>query len=189
MATIVYLHGFLSAGTSKKSNDLRKALPEHTVISPDLPLDPLGVISLVKDIMQSVDSYPVVFVGTSLGGFYANYFGQKYDCNTVLVNPATSPSTVLIPAIGEVTNYKTGVTEEFTFNYVNRLYLMEQDIAEIYNGILTNLFVALDDDVISADATLDHFKFTNDTKIYKDGGHRFTMHWDDVIKCTQELVT
>ena len=54
MATIVYLHGFLSAGTSEKSNALREALPGHTVISPDLPLDPNKVIAVVRDIMKNI---------------------------------------------------------------------------------------------------------------------------------------
>lgn len=38
---ILYIHGYCSAGQDGTSGVLRKLLPKHEIISPDVPVDPL----------------------------------------------------------------------------------------------------------------------------------------------------
>lgn len=37
----------------------------------------------------------IVLTGTSLGGFFANYFARKHDLPAILINPALVPSQAL----------------------------------------------------------------------------------------------
>ena len=74
---IVYLHGFASSGVSDKVTALKERFGDDKVIAPDLPFDPDEVVSLVYDVVRNFmknrkPDEKLVFVGTSLGAFYAN---------------------------------------------------------------------------------------------------------------------
>jgi len=190
---IVYLHGFASSGTSSKVDALRERFGEQNVQAPDLPFDPLEVQSLVHGIVSEFvanrkPDEKLVFVGTSLGAFYANYFGHVYDCPIVLVNPSGNPSETLKERLGPNVNYRTG--EEFLVSvaHLDKLATMRKYVADNYSGSLVSLFVARDDEVIPADSMLEHFPFTSKTVVMEDGGHRFSKHWDLVVDRVAELV-
>lgn len=180
--TLIYLHGFNSTGESDKASAMKAEFGDVNVISPTLPVDPTEVVALIGTIVRSVKSYPIIFVGTSLGGFYANYFAQKYDCPGVLVNPATNPSRLLYTAIGPNKNYKSGETYDWKQEYVEKLGEMEKEVSMIHSGGLVNLFVARDDKVIDADETLRNYPHTAHTSITDTGGHRYSDKFGDVIE-------
>ena len=181
---IIYLHGFASIGNSDKSAALRAKFGAENVAAPDLPVDPDEVESIVNQIISQNTSYPVIFVGTSLGGFWAHYFSQKWDAPCVIVNPATNPSVLLrkyidAPAHNYYKNTPVPVTEKMLEGYAAREAWLQQEGNT--NGSLINMFVATDD------AVIDH-KFTRaalpHTKLYAvmpNGGHRFMAHWDKVV--------
>lgn len=82
--TLLYLHGFASAGNNGTSVHLRNSLYEHgiQVISPDLPVMPLEAMEFLKNLIDELK--PELIVGTSMGAFYAEQFrGYK----RILVNP------------------------------------------------------------------------------------------------------
>jgi predicted esterase YcpF (UPF0227 family) len=177
---IIYLHGFGSAGDSPKSQALRAAYGDDAVISPDLPMDPDAVIAKIATIVHENKEYPIIFVGTSLGGFYANYFAQRYDAPCVLVNPSTSPSKTMAARLGKHTNYVTGQEFEITDRHVATFAAMEDAIKD-QNGALISLFLAEDDDVLDPTIAMQYFPFTRTKVVTKDGGHRFEKHWDAVV--------
>ena len=177
---LVYFHGFGSSGNSEKSQALRTRFGDENVWSPDLPLDANEVIDMVSDYVRNVDSYPIIFTGTSLGGFYANYFAQKYDCPCVLVNPAFNPGQSLSKAIGEHKNYATGLPFELKQEHLDKWAAMKADNTDI-NGALINLFIALDDEVIDARQMLDAFPHYKYLKTFEKAGHRFSDHWSEVV--------
>lgn len=187
--TIIYLHGFMSVGDTPKSQALKQAFGDANVISIDLPIRPNDVIKAIDKIVRQVKVFPVVFVGTSLGGFYANYFAQKYDCPGILVNPATVPSKTLYRAIGYNKNHKTGKDILWTLEDVEQLAAMEREVSTIHSGGLVNLFVARDDEVVSPDETLGNYPYTVSTKVYDTGGHRFEDNWDDVVERVREVLS
>lgn len=189
MATIIYLHGFMSAGDSPKSQALKKEFGDANVIAPDLPIHPNDVIKFMNKLVRQIKNYPIIFVGTSLGGFYANYFAQKYDCPGILVNPATVPSKTLYRAIGYNKNYKTGEDILWTLEDVEQLAQMEKEVSTIHSGGLVNLFVAKDDEVIDADETLRNYPYTVHTSVYDTGGHRFENNWADVIARVKAILS
>lgn len=190
---IVYLHGFASSGTSAKVDALRSRFGNDAVLAPDLPFDPTKVMSLINDIVSEFIKTrkvgeKLVFVGTSLGAFYANFFGHVYDCPIVLVNPSGNPSETLKARLGTNVNYMTG--EEFMVSvaHLDKLAMMRKHVVDNYSGALVSLFVARDDEVIPFESMLENFPFTSKTVVMDDGGHRFTKHWDLVVDRVAELV-
>lgn len=187
--TVIYLHGFGSVGESPKTEQLREGLPGVTVIAPDLPVTPAEVVSLIDNVVRSVRDFPVVFVGTSLGGFWANYFAQRYDAPCIIVNPAVQPSVSLAERVGKVfKNYGTGEDVVVTEEDISGFGFLEAYLRSNTNGALINLFVAKDDDVVNAAAVLKSVEFAAAKFVFPDGGHRFEQHWSTVVKWTKEVL-
>lgn len=189
MATIFYFHGFGSTPNSSKVTALREAFPDHNVIAPQVPLDPTETVKMVVEQVQALDNFPVVFVGTSLGGFWANHFAQAFDAPCVLINPSITPSGTMGARVGQkIRNFDTGeFLEPITDDMVNVYREIEKVTCENYNGALVSLFGARDDDVLDIESTVNqlrHFKFS---QLFEDGGHRFTAHFDKVIKYISTL--
>lgn len=187
---IVYLHGFGSVGSGPKYDALVAAFGADNVISPDLPNDPNDVESIIDDIVRSIGDFPVMFVGTSLGGFWANYAAQKWDAQCILVNPSLTPSITMASRIGKpITNYQTGAVIDILPKYIDDFKLRELYISDNTNGALINLIVAADDDVIPYKDTLASMPYTASTLIAADGGHRFDSRWGDVIAKAKTLIS
>ena len=190
---IVYLHGFASTGSSPKIDALRERFGADQVVSPDLPFNPTEVFLIVDDIVSTFsrtcsEGEKLVFVGTSLGAFYANFFGTLYDCPVVLVNPSAYPSESLRAKLGPNKNYVTGDEFFVSLAHLDALERMRRYVVNNYTGTLINLFVAKDDDVIPYEAALEVFKFPAFVKITEDGGHRFSKHWDMVVDRVEEIL-
>jgi hypothetical protein len=189
---IIYLHGFASSGASDKVTQLRKRFGDDKIIAPDLPFDPDEVFKLVYDIvfdfMKSREpTEKLIFVGTSLGAFYANYFGHLYDSCVVLVNPSVTPSETLKEKLGPNTNYHTG--EEFLVSlaHLDKLDRMREHVKAMYSPSLVSLFVAKDDEVIPYESMLEGFPYATVT-VMEDGGHKFADHWNLVVDRVESLL-
>lgn len=80
---ILYLHGMASSHASETAAFLRKYLPQHRIITPDLSIKPEISFSIIDKIIE--DEKIDILVGHSLGGFMA----QKYrGMKKVLINPS-----------------------------------------------------------------------------------------------------
>lgn len=97
---VVYCHGYNSSKSADKVRMLRDAGFE--VIACDIPKDPeLGVKTLldfVDDFLienYSRDDLELIFVGTSLGGWYASTVAKYYDARSICINPAYDPTKLL----------------------------------------------------------------------------------------------
>jgi predicted esterase YcpF (UPF0227 family) len=186
---IVYLHGLASVGAGPKTDALIAAFGAENVTAPDLPLDPIELEDIVDTIVRGNASYPLIFVGTSLGGFWANYFAQKYNANCVLINPATVPSQTLGDKVGtDVRNYKTDELITVLPEYISEFKVRERYLANETNGTLINLFVAKNDEVLAVSEMLDNIPFYASRTVKEDGGHRFEKHWNEVVAKVAELV-
>lgn len=98
---VIYLHGFLSSANAYKAQQLKEYLAQH---HPEVGFDcpqlfdkPAQSIpfieSMLKDAVAEFDR--VSLVGSSLGGFYANYFAHIFDLKAALINPALEANTLL----------------------------------------------------------------------------------------------
>jgi len=177
---IVYLHGFGSQGNSVKSEQLRARFGSKHVVAPDLPVNPRQVKQLIDQIVTTNQDWPLMFVGTSLGGFYARWAAHHYDCPAVLVNPAVHPSKTLYPYLGTNTNYATGAKFELTQADLAELDRMEAE-SQGSSGALLHVFVAQDDTVIPHTDVLAALPHTRHTHVAATGGHRYESGWPDVV--------
>ena len=81
---IMYLHGFASSGLSGTVDILRKEFGENVeIIAPDIPVDPVVALPLLRQIAASDD--PDLVVGTSMGGMYAQ---MLHGITRICVNPS-----------------------------------------------------------------------------------------------------
>lgn len=189
---IIYLHGFASVGTGPKSDAFIKEFGAENVIAPDLPLDPDQVETLIDSLTAHINEENVIFVGTSLGGFWAHYFAHKYGDTCVLVNPSTSPSKTMWERVGHtIHNYKTGalipVLEEYAAKFKEREDFVASN-TEYKRGERTHLFVAKDDDVIPYTEVLESIPFSASCTVTPKGGHRYDKLWHTVVNKVKELV-
>lgn len=114
---ILYLHGFNSSPASHKARTLQaylaeRGLAEHCVC-PALPHRPAQAAALIASEIERRAARPTL-VGSSLGGYYATYFAERFDCRAVLINPAVTPHLGLAAYLGRQQNLYTGETYEFT---------------------------------------------------------------------------
>lgn len=151
MILVVYFHGFASSPETSKVAQLKAA--GFKVVAPSINIDPdiaereLTTFiknELHKDFGERKPSDPVVFVGTSLGGFWAARMAEKFDCPSVLINPAMHPDVTLAKYIGSNTEYKTGKSFELTKETVDKYKKYSNFTSDSHR----TYFVAKNDDVV-----------------------------------------
>ncbi len=129
MTKILYLHGFASSANSTKANLINAFINENAkstqILIPDLDNDIESAYHQIDLIIKKES--PSSIIGSSLGGFYATYFSNKYNLRCVNVNPAVPPID-MSEYLGENQNYSTG--EKFIVNdhHLELLETMNQKI-------------------------------------------------------------
>ena len=116
MTKILYLHGFASSANSTKALQLKKYILDSylktEIIIPDIENN---IVDAVQQINKLIEEFsPSALIGSSLGGFYATYFSEKYNLKCVGINPAVIPPAEMSEYLGENKNYSTG--EKFIIN-------------------------------------------------------------------------
>lgn len=87
---LLYIHGLSSSGNSSTAKNLAELLPDVEIIAPDLPINPVEAIRLLKEICKSES--PDIIIGTSMGGMFAQLL---HGYKKILVNPAFHVSNFL----------------------------------------------------------------------------------------------
>lgn len=90
--TVLYLHGFASAGSSGTATHLRNSLYEYgiKVVAPDIPPMPTEAMEMLQRLVAEIS--PCLIVGTSMGAFYAE---QIHGIPRILVNPSFHTARLL----------------------------------------------------------------------------------------------
>ncbi|WP_075186953.1 YqiA/YcfP family alpha/beta fold hydrolase [Teredinibacter haidensis] len=106
MATLLYIHGFLSSPLSFKARATQRWLYQHRpdieFLCPALSSYPNEAVSTLSDIMSARHGDTVYLIGSSLGGFWATWLMEEYKAaRAVLINPAVAPHKFVAPLIGE----------------------------------------------------------------------------------------
>jgi hypothetical protein len=95
-STIVYIHGYGSSPEGDSAQQIKHSFPDQHFIAPhiDHSKDPDTIKQQMDGLAQTLKGHhdPIV-VGSSAGGFWADYLGAKHGLKTVLVNPSLRPST------------------------------------------------------------------------------------------------
>ncbi len=186
---ILYIHGFSSSGNATKANILRKHFGESKVIAPTLPVNPVKTIALLHNIIDD-GSGEIFAIGSSLGGFYANYMHKKCNLPCLLLNPSVQPHITLENRIGLGMHFRQGTNEKFE--------LTERHI-EIFKGLfeevvcvkadpkLLNIIICKNDDLLDHSKTLELMNEANSLKVLKTGGHTMT-NFESQISYIKNLI-
>ena len=165
---VIYCHGYKSSSKSDKLRLLQEAGFEAYCFDADVDPD-----IAFRNIYEKIDNLLVeyynqdiklIFVGTSLGGWWASKLASEYDCEAVIINPSADPKVSLAK------------------------YRVPEHILEQYDEIVipkrATYFFASNDEVI------DHTEFIKKVNqeqtsvyIFQDGNHRFNgKHFEKVVE-------
>lgn len=186
MSSIIFLHGFASSSNSFKGRLLREQFPDRA-ITPNLLSKPFEDIKTIDEIiLKNPDS---ILVGSSLGGFYTNYFSRKYNLRSLYINPLIDVRQIEV-FIGVNRYYHSG--EEFNFTRDDFNYLIELkkllDLLPIprYKRVV---LAAKDDNVIDYKIAKKYFKHRDDlVKVFNYGGHGFNCK-PEIIEALSNFVS
>ena len=184
---IILLHGF-NSGPGQKAEEIKAYLEEHLMeadyelIAPQLSYEPKKAIYEINRLIEEHQIGSVFVMGTSLGGFYTNYFREKFMDDRVVaqaINPSWRPTQTLLPAKDTVQeNFKTGEKWIFTTEYMDQLEEFEHFVLtnlKDYKGNKYAIHLATEDELLNFDelrAYMEENEVNSDLYFYETD-HRF----------------
>ena len=170
---IFYFHGFASSADSTKAivfNDfIKEKFPNIYLHIPNIDNSiEKSFIQLEKLVGKNKGDR--LFIGSSLGGFYATYFAEKLCSKAVLINPASNPYLGMEMYLGKNTNYSTN--EEFFLTKKDLEILKLNNVSKVNSPANYLVLIETGDDVIPFKYTLDFYSGCN-FRIVNGGSHSF----------------
>lgn len=160
---LVYLHGFRSSPRSSKAVMTAEAIKNASNASkpiewycPQLLASPKESMEMVIKHINASSANRLVVIGSSLGGFYANYLAEKYSCKAIALNPAVRAPRELAPHVGMMTAYDSDEPFDFRPEYINEL--MELQIEKITNPSRYFLIAAKGDELLDWQEMVDFYQ-------------------------------
>jgi uncharacterized protein len=169
----IYLHGFNSAydPEAQKVRELA-SIGEVTGIT----YDSFGTYQeIFEEISSQVpeDRDDVVFVGTSLGGFWAAEMARHFGTPSVIINPCHDPYSMLRKYVGTLqTNYYTAETNVLTNEIVETYPTYGMTGEDRTFAFLPLVLLDMADEVIDSYETIEVLEGFP-TRSWAGGSHRF----------------
>ena len=107
---ILNLHGFLGEADNKNYKALCGLLPAEIIISPQLDYKNSAPRAILDALSAQVNEDDLIFVGQSLGGWYADQLSRRYHRPCILTNPCYFPHDLEMIV-------KSGIPAEFVDQY------------------------------------------------------------------------
>ncbi len=107
---ILNLHGFMGEADNKNYKALCELFPAEDIISPQLAYMETSPAELLEKLSEYVDSEDFIFVGQSLGGWYADKLSRRFKCPCILTNPCYYPHELELIAT-------SGISADFVEQY------------------------------------------------------------------------
>jgi len=171
--TILYFHGFASSSDSNKAKALKgyisKNYRDAEIIIPDLDNNFKSAVGQIHKLIDSAKN-PIVFMGSSLGGYYASYFSTKLKTKSVLINPAIPPLKDFEMYLGKNENYSTG--EKFIITSEDIRYIRKISYKKYANAGNTYVLLESGDEVLNYKETAKYFRGSYIDIIY-GGSHSY----------------
>ncbi|MDC1527962.1 esterase [Gammaproteobacteria bacterium] len=171
---IVYIHGFNSSPASEKARNFIAYCKQFNAFNlqvPALSHNPEVAIEQLEKLISNGGDTPYLLVGSSLGGYYATYLGEKYACRAALINPAVSPVKHLGEGfLGPQKNLYSGEKYEFTREY--GMFLATLDVDPLQHPENYLLLLQTGDEVLDHHLALE--RYAGSLQVVQEGGsHRF----------------
>ncbi len=194
---LLYLHGFRSSPQSAKARLLAQRMHEQGCSDdwacPELNVAPRTAIATATTVIDNwlkmgASTRQITIVGSSLGGFYATWLAEQYDCRCVLLNPAITPWQDLHRYIGvQPLWYSEGSVIVEAHHIEELLYF---SVPSISNPQRYFLLAATGDEIIDYRTMLQHYPDVR-VKLIQGGDHglsNFSEYLDEVLAfCTDEI--
>jgi predicted esterase YcpF (UPF0227 family) len=160
---VVYLHGFRSSPRSSKAVLTGESVKALSTVNqsfewycPQLLASPKASMDMVIERIEASTYDRLVIMGSSLGGYYANYLAEKYGCKAVALNPAVRAPRELAPHVGMLTAYDTNEPYDFRPEYI-------QELSDFQVDAITNpgryfLMAAKGDELLDWKEMVDFYK-------------------------------
>ncbi|MTJ93849.1 MAG: hypothetical protein F8N36_13475 [Desulfovibrio sp.] len=119
---LVYIHGFNSSPASNTYHKLKALFADAQALeypSEGLFADNMTLLCQQVELLKAAATTPLVFVGSSLGGFYTSQVAPLFSANCMLINPAIRPAQSLRQFLGRNTYFHSGRHWEFTETICN----------------------------------------------------------------------
>lgn len=175
MKKIVYFHGYGSNAKTSKVDRIKQFFGDKAkVFAYDIDVDPRiaefelypQIMNMLLDDVNSQDE--LIFIGTSLGAYWAYSAAHVFGAKCVLLNPSLNPALSL---------HKYGVSDEICEQYSN--YGKEENRYK-----KCKVYLAENDEVIDF-TKFSKFLSTSDVTYVKNETHRF--HGDAFEMVLSEL--
>ena len=180
--TILYFHGFKSSSDSDKAQEFKKFIENETsqtkIIIPDLEDDFKEAHKQIETLIDE-NSPNILYMGSSLGGYYALYFAQLYKSKSVLINPAIAPLNDFEIHLGKNENYATG--NKFTISKDDISYiriLHHKKILEPKNNLI---LLESGDEILNYAESTSYFRGSYVDILY-GGNHSYTSIKEKLTK-------
>ncbi|NRB43008.1 MAG: esterase YqiA [Pseudomonadales bacterium] len=176
MDAVVYLHGFNSSSQALKAQETSRFLKTHypkiAFYSPSIPDLPDEAERYLKQYFSDlvIQHQHIVIIGSSLGGFYATWLAETFDCLAVLVNPAVRPHLLMEKYLGWNENPYSHKQYQLTAAHMKTLQSLYS--GNIYKPSRFLVLLQMADEVL--DATQASLRFyQSPCRISPGGDHRF----------------
>lgn len=174
---IIYLHGFNSGGQSQKAAWLRHHLAPAVMFAPTYephrahtaPRELRKFIARLK--RENPADRKLMLIGSSLGGFWAQYLAPEFGAAIVLINPSLRPDETLARHVGRYRNESTGGTTVLTAEDVAAL--RPYRVEPCNRRVPTLVLLDTGDEVLDYRIAEGAFYACGRTFIYPGGNHRF----------------
>ena len=160
---IVYLHGFRSSPRSSKAVMTGEAIKKLCTVDhpiqwfcPQLVASPKASIEMVMQHIETSKYDRLIVMGSSLGGYYANYLAEKYACKAVVLNPAVRAPRELASHVGMLTEYDTNEPYDFRPEFIHEL--KDLQIETVSNPSRYFLIAAKGDELLDWQEMVEFYK-------------------------------
>jgi len=198
---IIYLHGFNSASLDLNGelliNKEKLLLLQQFCLQKGIQfftpnVDYRDFEGIVEDMLfqwnQFLDqSFDVIFMGSSMGGFASEYLAMKTGCKAVMINPAIIPTKLLPQFIGVAENYETGQSYQWQQDNCNQFIKYEQELKTVSQPIDRTILLDMGDELLDSEVTISEYKDKANIVTYSGGSHSFE-HMNEALAVIDKLL-
>ena len=122
---ILNLHGFMGEADNKNYKALCGIIPPEDIISPQIKYKETSPSDLLEKLSDMVKSDDYIFVGQSLGGWYADKLSRRFGRPCILTNPCNYPYKLeIITASGIASEFVEQYRKMSSFDENERAYTL-----------------------------------------------------------------